>query len=103
MTAPETPWVDSPDLDVRLARMDADEETRAFARSLRDDGMAIVGLGPEAEVQIGRIDPGRLRRGHAACRGKGPARSRAEGTGLPSFPSIQAAVSMSRSRSRPVS
>jgi hypothetical protein len=41
---PKTPWIESEALEARLAAMGADEATTAFARDLRDYGIAIVDL-----------------------------------------------------------
>src|SRR5579862_8803931 len=46
---PTVPWIESDGLDAYLASIGADVETAAIARSLRDDGYAVVELGPDAE------------------------------------------------------
>lgn len=44
---PRVPWIHG-DLEARLGAIGADETTCAFARALRDDGLAPFDLGPEA-------------------------------------------------------
>jgi len=44
------PRIDSPDLEAELDRIGADGPARAFARAMREDGFAVVDLGPEARA-----------------------------------------------------
>lgn len=44
---PQTPWVESDDLEARLARSGASERAKAFARDLARDGLAILDLGDD--------------------------------------------------------
>jgi hypothetical protein len=44
----DRPWVETDALEERLDHVGADAETRAFARSLHERGMAVVELGPSA-------------------------------------------------------
>ena len=44
---PQTPWVESDHLEARLARGDASEAAKTFARDLARDGLAILDLGDD--------------------------------------------------------
>ena len=58
---PATPLVESDRLEAHLDGLGADAGTRAFARALRDDGMAVVDLSPGAEAlcdqAIAEVEP----------------------------------------------
>jgi hypothetical protein len=52
---PQTPWVESDALETRLARSDASETAKAFARDLARDGLAILDLGADMPALCDRI------------------------------------------------
>ncbi len=52
---PRTPWVESDALETRLADRDASEATKAFARQLARDGLAILDLGDDMPALCDRI------------------------------------------------
>jgi hypothetical protein len=52
---PQIPWIESDDLETRLARGDVSEAAKAFARDLARDGLAILDLGDEMPALCDKI------------------------------------------------
>ncbi|MFT4250982.1 MAG: phytanoyl-CoA dioxygenase, partial [Caulobacter sp.] len=50
------PWIETDDLEERLARADAPEAHKAFARDLARDGLAVIDLGDALLDLCDRID-----------------------------------------------